>query len=66
MKKSSDNTNALIRKKGIHRTTAIMKNIVYSNIITKYYMTLHTELNARKVDYSSDINVMGIKMLKDL
>ena len=29
-------------------------------------MTLHTELNARKVDYSSDINVMGIKMLKDL
>ena len=43
-----------------------MKNIVYNNCITKHYKILYIELNARNVEYNSDIKVMGIKKLKDL
>ena len=43
-----------------------MKNFVYNNVVTKHYKILYTELNARNVEYNSDIKVMGIKKLKDL
>ena len=43
-----------------------MKIFVYNNVVTKHYKILYTELNARNVEYNSDIKVMGIKKLKDL